>query len=154
MGRNCSNCRYDDRGEDICIECGDFTKWTPRAIEENEQVKLLTNSKYQSLLNVLEEALSQASCGKGKDRHADNQPFEEQPIIWIEKHFHSYQLGQAVKKIHESQRLDTDAAIRELLGSINYLAAKIITLKAKNTHKTCEDGPETTQGERAMVRAI
>ena len=85
---------------------------------------------YGRLEEVLERASEQASTGKGSERHADGQSFEEQPIMWIEREFRSFQLGQAVKKIHESQRLEPDAAARELLGAINYLAAKIIALEA------------------------
>ena len=83
---------------------------------------------YSLLAIVLTDALMQASSGKGKERHveSDNQPFTEQPIMWIEEHFHSYQLGQAVKKIHESQKMDNEAAEKELLGAINYIAAHII----------------------------
>jgi len=36
---------------------------------------------YEPLFNVLMEALRQASCGKGKERHANNKPFIEQPFI-------------------------------------------------------------------------
>ena len=85
---------------------------------------------YGRLDGVLARASEQASKGKGAERHSDGQAFEEQPIMWIEREFKSFQLGQAVKKIHESQRLGTDAAARELLGAINYLAAKIIALEA------------------------
>lgn len=84
---------------------------------------------YETLRDVLGEAFNQASNGKGSERHADNQDFEDQPIMWIEENFKSFQLGQAVKKIHESQRMDADAAERELLGAINYLAARIIYLR-------------------------
>lgn len=84
---------------------------------------------YASLDLVLKAALNQAADGKGKERHAEGEPFQEQPIIWIEKYFKSYQLGQAVKKIHESQRLPYEQAVGELLGAINYLAARIIFLK-------------------------
>jgi len=87
-------------------------------------------SDYASLENVLKEALSQASGGKGSERHAAGQPFTDQPMFWIEKEFPSFQLGQAVKKIHESQRLETGAAQRELLGAINYLAAHFIFLES------------------------
>ena len=85
---------------------------------------------YGRLDGVLKRASEQASKGKGAERHSDGQAFEEQPIMWIEREFKSFQLGQAVKKIHESQRLAPDAAARELLGAINYLAAKIIALEA------------------------
>jgi hypothetical protein len=84
---------------------------------------------YRNLKDALDKSYAQASKGKGKERHADDKPFEEQPIFWIEEHFKSFQLGQAVKKIHESQRLSTDRAIAELQGAIVFLAAKIINLK-------------------------
>lgn len=84
---------------------------------------------YSSLQKVLEAAQAQAESGKGHERHASDEAFEDQPIQWIEKHFKSFQLGQAVKKMHESQRLDKDAAIKELLGAINYLAARVIYLE-------------------------
>jgi len=85
---------------------------------------------YGRLDGVLARASEQASKGKGAERHSDGQAFEEQPIMWIEREFKSFQLGQAVKKIHESQRLEPGAAVRELLGAINYLAAKVMALEA------------------------
>ena len=85
---------------------------------------------YGRLEEVLTKAAEQASAGKGAERHADGQRFEDQPIMWIEREFKGFQLGQAVKKIHESQRLAPEAAARELLGAINYLAAKVIALDA------------------------
>lgn len=85
-------------------------------------------TNYGRLEEVLTKAAEQASAGKGAERHADGQRFEDQPIMWIEREFKSFQLGQAVKKIHESQRLAPDAAARELLGAINYLAAKVVAL--------------------------
>ena len=85
---------------------------------------------YGRLEEVLAKAAEQASAGKGAERHADGQRFEDQPIMWIEREFKSFQLGQAVKKIHESQRLAPEAAARELLGAINYLAAKVVALDA------------------------
>lgn len=90
---------------------------------------MLNNLKYQSLGNILLEAYDQAANGKGKERHADGQKFEEQPIIVLEKLYQSGVLFQAAKKMHESQRLEKDAAIRELLGAMNYLAARVIYLR-------------------------
>jgi len=83
---------------------------------------------YKDLYIVLKDCFDQASVGKGKERHANDLPFVEQPIMWIEKHFNSFQLGQAVKKVHESQRLPKEAAIKELRGAIVYISAKIIDL--------------------------
>jgi hypothetical protein len=88
---------------------------------------------YDSLKNILDLALKQASEGKGKERHANDKGFTEQPIFWIEEHFKSFQLGQAVKKIHESQSLPVERAGLELLGAINYLAAHYIHLEPKKT---------------------
>lgn len=87
------------------------------------------SGEYQELFHVLDEAYDQAARGKGKERHAEGEPFEEQPIMWIEKYFKSYQLGQSVKKLHESQRLPADQAVKELLGAINYIAARVIYLR-------------------------
>jgi hypothetical protein len=84
---------------------------------------------YQKLAEVIHKAFLQASEGKGKERHANNKPFDKQPIMWIEEHFKSFQLGQAVKKIHESQNMPTERAVAELLGAINFLAAHIIYLE-------------------------
>ena len=83
---------------------------------------------YTSLQQVPHEALLQASEGKGKERHAeDGEHFECQPICEIARRVGGgYQLGQAVKKIYESQRLLGEMGTAELLGAINYLAAAII----------------------------
>lgn len=85
--------------------------------------------KYADLAGVLEDAFEQASEGKGKERHATGEAFRDQPIFWIEENFPSFQLGQAVKKIYESQRLDVLPACAELRGAIVYLAAHIIFLE-------------------------
>jgi hypothetical protein len=86
---------------------------------------------YESLTNVLARAYTQAALGKGADRHAGNRPFDEQPMQSISDLLGSNVglLYQAMKKIQESQRLDKDAAIRELLGAINYIAGAIINME-------------------------
>ena len=83
---------------------------------------------YATLENVLTMALDQAANGKGKERHAeDGEPFEKQQICEITRRVgHGFPLGQAVKKIQESPRLDGEHRINELLGAINYIAAAII----------------------------
>ena len=85
---------------------------------------------YDSLYLVLREAFDQASKGKGSERHAQGQPFDEQPMQkLIELYGLGFALGQAGKKMQESQRMDKDAAKRELLGAINYIAGAIIHLE-------------------------
>ena len=83
---------------------------------------------YHSLANVLARAYEQAAKGKGAVRHADGRPFTEQPMQTISGLLGSHQglLYQAMKKIQKSNRLEMDAAIKELLGAINYLAGAVI----------------------------
>lgn len=89
------------------------------------------NPKYDSLYKVLLSAYNQASNGKGKERHQLNNEecFENQKICEIARRLSTdYNLGQAVKKIYESKRLEGDRGIAELYGAINYIAAAIIVL--------------------------
>ena len=85
------------------------------------------NPGYEEVFNVLMEALEQTQNGKGKERHATSEPFEEQEICkigeWVGP---GYQGGQAIKKIKESYRLPTTEAVEELLGSIIYTVALVL----------------------------
>ncbi len=84
-------------------------------------------SDYKSLLWALSIAYEQATCGKGKERHATDKPFHNQPINVIRGLVGGgYTLGQAIKKAQESQRMESQAAIKELAGAINYLASEMI----------------------------
>jgi len=47
-------------------------------------------SSYQKLQDVLDRAFEQASIGKGKERHATNEPFESQLICEISRRLHSF----------------------------------------------------------------
>lgn len=86
---------------------------------------------YEQLEAILNEALEQAAAGKGKERHANERSFEDQPMQLISKltgdnHGLAF---QAIKKVQESLRLPDDRAERELLGAINYIAGMIIYLR-------------------------
>lgn len=86
---------------------------------------------YEPLHKVLMDALNQAQSGKGSERHGQGLPFEQQPIIAIPK-LQDSDIGlmyQAIKKLQESQRMDKDAAIKERLGAINYIAASILFIE-------------------------
>lgn len=85
---------------------------------------------YEILADVLQMALDQAQTGKGKERHSDSRPFQNQTIMETTRaHGIGFALGQAEKKGRESYRLPTkDAKVRELLGAINYTAAAIIRI--------------------------
>ncbi|MFV0422207.1 hypothetical protein [Oleidesulfovibrio sp.] len=97
----------------------------------------MTEDRYSALRKVLEDACNQASDGKGKERHADNNRFEDQPIMQITRLVGDHPVGalayQVIKKTVESGRLyklrGINAARAELLGAINYLAATVIRLE-------------------------
>jgi len=98
---------------------------------DEEWVKVTVQPAYYDLFVVLQQALWQAQNGKGHERHADSddQAFTDQPALTVTRAVGlGFPLGQAMKKIQECQRMDTDAAKRELLGAINYLAAAVLFL--------------------------
>lgn len=91
-----------------------------------------TDQRYRTLAVVLQMAYQQAASGKGAKRHGQDLPFTEQPLFRLmDLYGPGFALGQAGKKAQESQRLEKDAAVRELLGAINYLAAVVIHLENK-----------------------
>lgn len=85
-------------------------------------------AEYESLFDVLVGAFEQASRGKGRERHANNLPFEVQPMQTLSDALQADagMAFQAMKKIRESRGLPKDAAIRELHGAINYIAGMVI----------------------------
>lgn len=90
-------------------------------------------SDYKALKNELESAFLQAASGKGKERHSHGEAFEKQQICqlarWLRDNPVAGPLFQACKKILETSRLDAGAALRELDGAINYIAAAKIVLR-------------------------
>lgn len=88
---------------------------------------------YEELVEILIEALDQCALGKGKERHAVDRPWVEQPIIELQKAIGNTggSLFQVMKKCQESERLPPHRAIEELKGAIIYAAAAIHLLKSK-----------------------
>lgn len=90
-------------------------------------------NNYTELERVLSEAVSQASEGKGKERHAvAGVPFEQQTGCQIARLLGCPTTGpiyQAIKKAVESERLPRDRAKAELLGAIVYLAAAVLLVE-------------------------
>lgn len=78
---------------------------------------------------VLNMAYAQAMLGKGMERHGEDKPFRDQVWNSITKVVGlGFPLGQVLKKVDEAQRMAKEAAVRELLGCIIYVAMSIITL--------------------------
>ena len=91
--------------------------------------KFTLDEDYRSLAGILAEAYNQAQSGKGKERHANGLPFEDQPMQTISGMLDSDKgmAYQACKKIVEATNMQSLPAFeREILGAINYLAGMII----------------------------
>jgi hypothetical protein len=103
----------------------------PAPAARRESGVVLDADGYESLARVLARAFQQAAHGKGAERHAqDGEPFDAQVMQDMARRFGvGSLLGQAFKKSEESQRLPQGAAIRELLGAINYLAGAVIAME-------------------------
>lgn len=117
----------------------DGQAWTeqPR-IELATPAPTMQEPGYELLADVLERAYKQAALGKGKERHANGEPFDEQVMQDGARRFGvGALLFQAFKKSEESQRLPLDRGVNELLGAIVYLAGAVIRREAdaqENTH--------------------
>lgn len=102
-------------------------------IPKDKLVSIDQDLKYLLLWNTLRDAWDQAANGKGKERHQkDDEPFEDQPICAFARRVGlGYPLGQAMKKIDEASRMEPEAAVMEILGAINYLAAAVIVIRER-----------------------
>lgn len=101
-------------------------------LQREEDEAFIDSTPYFELARVLGLALQQASKGKGAERHAQGQRFENQPMLEISRMLNGSPIGcmyQAMKKTQEASRMDVDAAQRELLGAINYLAGAYLLLE-------------------------
>ena len=118
--------------EDTCPKCCDpiCNCWLEDDDESTEEFRsVFVKPEYSDLFGVLRDALEEAQEGKGAVRHGNGLSFMDQPALTITRAVGlGFPLGQAMKKIQECQRMDTDAAKRELLGAINYLAAAVLFL--------------------------
>jgi hypothetical protein len=111
----------------FCDHCGQAL------LESREHVcralEMLDDPPYAPLRRVLDLALEQAAYGKGAQRHGQGQPFDKQPMMEIGRMVGAgFCFGQAMKKTQEASRMDPDAAKREILGAINYLAGAYLLL--------------------------
>jgi len=97
----------------------------------------IVRGPYTSLGNVLNDAFTQAAEGKGKERHACDNKFEDQLICQIQRMLKDHPFGgqafQAIKKTIEAGRLykisGSESAKAEILGAMNYLAAMVILIE-------------------------
>lgn len=98
-------------------------------------------NQYKELRDVLIQAELQAREGKGAERHSLGEDFKDQPICVLTRQLGmGFPLGQAVKKVLESQKLRQYPARSkaELLGAINYIAAAVIVLEEQAVARSKE----------------
>lgn len=110
---------------------------------------------YEPLAKVLQMALDQSQKGKGRQRHATDKPFMEQPIMNIGRMVGTgYNTGQAMKKAQESSRMEPARAIAELLGAINYLASAVLLIEEQITtvDTTVYVTPEQSAGIKQLLK--
>lgn len=112
----------------------------------------MTVPGYESLRSVLHRAYDQAARTKGAERHANNLPFHEQPMQAIAaKRGVGFLFGQADKKTEEAQgmygRGETDKALHEMLGAINYIAGAIIFMEMEAKRRRDELNKEANTAQ-------
>ena len=127
--------------EDLAnIDIGGNLVW---AVEDD-----IIDPRYESLYDVLNAAYDQSAGGKGKERHAADNNFENQIICQIQrmlydvKHPFGGGVYQAIKKSVEAGRLyqikGWEAGYNEILGAINYLAAVAHLMKEYGEKETAD----------------
>jgi hypothetical protein len=98
---------------------------------------------YESLAEILQEALDQAQSGKGKERHAHDEPFDKQEIC---NGARLCGLGamafQVRKKTLEAVRLiergGAEKGEPDILGAIVYAAAMLLVAREQKPMKWVE----------------
>lgn len=105
---------------------------SPVQLQPRQDAIFLQAEGYETLALVLQRAFIQAAHGKGKERHANGEPFTRQVMQDGARRFGvGALLFQAFKKSEESQRLPLDRGVNELLGAIVYLAGAVIAREAQ-----------------------
>lgn len=89
---------------------------------------------YAPLRAILDAAFDQAANGKGRERHATNNAWADQPIGTIGRMVGpGFNAGQAIKKLTEAlgmlERGEREAAIREVHGAIVYAASVVMLIE-------------------------
>lgn len=110
---------------------------------------------YDSLVQVYQDAVIQASKGKGRERHAsEGEAYENQIICEVARRVGlGYPLGQAVKKIYESQRIGGERGVAELLGALNYVAAAVIVMReGLEPAPKADEEPKFKHGDKVQCR--
>ncbi len=128
----CSKCGRPVFFGSICAMCAHPAD-APSKVFNDEPIGVGATTRdfeYFVLRSILDDAFKFASEGKGHERHGGpGIKWEDQRHAEISKEVGTgFAIGQAVKKCYESRRLNDDAAKRELLGAITYLASAVYAI--------------------------
>lgn len=125
--------RYPEEPESFfgtCLPYSDLERrWLSISLDEQNLFWAKCRGGYEPLFNALMSAYQRAATGKGRQRHnpTGRVNFCDQPIMQLAKTYGTgFLLGQAAKKIEESQNLDHEANWNELLDAMVYLSAGVI----------------------------
>lgn len=94
---------------------------------------------YEDLARILDRAYDQSARGKGRERHANDKPFGQQPIMEIARMVglggHAYQICKKTQEaVGMANRGDSAAAIAEFYGAIVYSAAAVLLIEETMQH--------------------
>lgn len=91
------------------------------------------DEKYKVLFDHLMESYNRSAGSKGKERHSNNDNWEEQKLIWVPRFLKEHPNGssapayQAIKKIIEAGRIyhiyGKEKSVKEIYDAIVYLCA-------------------------------
>lgn len=100
----------------------------------NSKKEVLVPEEYEALWYINNKCLDRVIHGKGKERHFDGKPFEQQDICAITREEGwGYPIGQARKKLNEARRMfakgDKSRAINEVLDASIYLQALALVME-------------------------
>lgn len=117
----------DSRVRTECNRQGFPSPETLARVVAGEEEEAPPRDLYVELRKVLAAALAQAASGKGMERHGNSEPWENQRWARVSREVGpGFMLGQAIKKIGESQGFtEAERIERELLGAMNYIAMAI-----------------------------
>ena len=125
----------------MCVDCDAACSTGEKPLSDLLMPYKPADDGYNVLRDAFASAVEQASGGKGKERHANGSPFVDQPILSITRMLTGHPCGalafQAIKKTIEAGRLvelkGTDAAVAELRGGMNYIAAMVVYFEEQDS---------------------
>lgn len=129
-------------------------------MEKNVEI----DKKYNVLFGHLLEAYGRSAESKGKARHANNDNWEEQKLVWIPRFLKEHPNGsaapayQAIKKTIEAgriyQTINKTRAVEEIYDAIVYLCATAELMLEDISTTSTPPPPPAPPGKRIIKEDI